>query len=195
MKNPSKSLRANAARFLAVLLALALLNGCTPVMSLQPLANSRMSVTEDWIEGVWEAEEESDVLWTFRSDQNEGYRLTITEKLSSTFFQVRLVRLNGQLFLDATSQRDDDSDPFVIAPHLIGRIWVQRDEIRIRMLSEDWVTTRAKNGQLEIPFTFASGKQEQVVLAASTEQLQQFVVLHAEEKDAFSVEQKLRRWK
>jgi hypothetical protein len=195
MNRRSKNPPANGARFLAMLLALALLNGCTPVMSLQPLANSRMSVTEDWLEGVWEAEEENDVIWIFRPDQNEGYRLTITEKLSTTFFQVRLVRLNGQLFLDARMQHDEDTDPFVIAPHLIGRIWVQRDEIRIRMLSEDWVSTRAKNGQLEIPFTYASGKQEQVVLSASTEQLQQFVVLHAEERDAFSVEQKLRRWK
>jgi hypothetical protein len=176
---------------LAVLLAV----GCTPAQSLQPLYTSRDVVTDDWLEGAWEQSDESDVLWIFRSDGDQGYRLTITDDKSTSVFRVRLVRLNGVLFLDATPHQQELSEVFGVPTHMIGRIWIERDDIRIRLLSDDWVTERARQGQLGLGFAVASGSSERVVLTAPTDQLQQFAVMNAENTDAFGLEQKLRRWK
>jgi hypothetical protein len=181
-------------RLTAALLS-ALLVGCTPVRSLQPLCTRQQAVTEEWLEGAWELENQRDTLWVFRSDGDGGYRLTITDDKSTIAFRVCLVRLNGYLFLDAVAQAPEPDDPFHVPAHLIGRIWVQRDEVRIRMLSEEWATERARNGTLGLSHSRPGGTDAPPVLTGTTAELQQFAVLHAEDAEAFAIEQRLLRWK
>jgi hypothetical protein len=190
--------KGRAAAVVAMMALAAVISGCTPVQALQPLYTDRDVVTDDWLEGAWhQVDSDEKTTWVFQPDGDKGYQLNLisSKDKTSTAFSVHLVRLEGQLFLDAQPKLPADAEAFSVPTHLIGRIRLERDEIHIRMLGDDWVTPRAKQGTLGLPFAPVSGPDERVLLTASTAQLQQFVVMHAGDNDAFALEQHLRRWK
>jgi hypothetical protein len=78
-----------------------------------------------------------------------------------------------------------------IAGHVIGRVYLEKDKMRIDFLSDQWVSGQAKAGKLtlssiRIGVETVFSIPDRLVLSAATEDLRKFALQHAEDKEAFS---------
>jgi hypothetical protein len=192
---------------IALGLACALLAGCAPQDSLFPLFVKSDRVFEEQLLGQWIVQGGSEI----KPDEKSGhaifqkgsdaisYEITIPdfdengEKLISTG---RLVRLGTYLFIDLGSPEmgteKNPSFPYpAIAGHVIGRVYLEKDKMRIDFLSDQWVSDQAKAGKLtlssiRIGVETVFSIPDRIVLSAATEDLRKFALQHAEDKEAFS---------
>jgi len=132
-----------------------------------------------------------------KSGDAVSYEITIPdfdehgEKLISTG-----VRFGMYLFIDLGSlemgTEKNPSFPYpAIEGHVIGRVYLEKDKMRIDFLRDKWVSDQAKAGK----FTLSSVRigdetvfsiPDRIVLSATTEDLPRFAMQHAEDKEAFS---------
>jgi hypothetical protein len=176
-----------------------ILAGCGPINSLQPLYTKEDKVFEGTLLGEWqpkspENDEDKKARWTFEKSGNEYFYtfcMTTIEKKGCLRAQARLVRLGGAIFVDFEGDTRDDEEaskiesmPFpIISTHMIGRIWIEKDAVRIHMLEDSWVDKRIKEGKFALTYTTADGG---TVLTAKTEDLRQFAQDRADDEEAFS---------
>jgi hypothetical protein len=188
-----------AKSFVAPVLALVLLlAGCGPASSLFPLFDDKSLVFDEGLIGRWVVQGEGKQ-WIFKSSDSRTYDFTLTdfEKNINLRSETRLVRLGKFLFIDFASPdaefKRPTEVPFPGVPaHIFGRVWIEKDVVRLAMLDEDWVKNMAREKKLVPSY---ADTPDGVVLTASTEELQQFALEHAEDKEAFSDEYELRRQK
>ncbi len=174
--------------------------GCTPEISLNPLfdESKKESILFENLVGEWKVqptqntgESDANTRWAFRrSEDGKGYTLStfsISEN-GSYRSNVHILKLNDYLFMDLGPGERDSSEfgtPFpTISGHVIGRIWLDENSVRIHILDEAWVVKQIKAGTLGLASTETP---QGTVLIATTEQLRKFAVEHAEDKEAFSL--------
>ena len=175
------------------------IGGCSgPALSVHPLVREEEAVFEPGLVGIWceESEElvcDEDALWTFEEDGERTYKLTIQDlkdEQEKFVFKVRLARLDGWFFLDAVLSeqivrgRKVDTD-FLLPVHMLGRIEVEPDAVRIRMLESDWVRNSLKSGDLEL--THEKLQNGEVLITAKPEELQEFARRYGWIEEAFSL--------
>ena len=80
----------------------------------------------------------------------------------------------------------------MIATHLFTRIWLEGDTLRMASLENDWLKAQIDGGKLSIPHM---QHEDDIVLTASTQELQKFVLEVAEDAGAFPHPGKLIRSK
>jgi hypothetical protein len=108
-----------------------------------------------------------------------------------------LVKLGDTQFVDFESGPafpegpQDVSYPMIYA-HAIGRIWVDKDEIKIRFLDVKWAYKQIHAGNFPLAYVEIP---TDLVITANTEQLRKFASAHADDKEAFSDEHRLVRMK
>jgi hypothetical protein len=189
----------NASLFLAAVVLASIVAGCGPINSLQALYTKDDKVFEEALLGIWqykapESDEDKNARWTFeKSGNNYSYNFcgTSIERKACLRAQARLVRLGGAIFVDFEGDtRDHDeaskneSMPFPIIPtHMIGRIWIEKDTVRIHMLEDGWINKHIKEGKFALAYTITDGE---TVLTAKTEELRKFAQDHADDEEAFS---------
>jgi hypothetical protein len=178
-----------------------LLVGCTPEISLNPLfdESKKESILFENLAGEWKVqptqnsgESDANTRWVFkRSEDGKGYDLStfsINEN-GNYLSNVHILKLNDYLFVDMAPNQENpyknESKPFpTISGHIIGRIWVDENSVRIHVLDEAWVIKRIKAGTLGLDSTETP---DGTILTATTEQLRKFAVDHADDKEAFSL--------
>jgi len=114
----------------------------------------------------------------FDSD-NKGMNLALT---------ARMVHLGNFHFIDFGTADADKRKfreiPFpAIESHSFGRIHLEKGNVRIDFLGDDWVKEQGRAGKLELA-SVRTGNGP--VISASTEELRKFALEHAEDKEAFS---------
>lgn len=187
---------------MAVLAAAILAISC--VWSLQPLFEENDLVFEPALVGTWKTTEKPDT-WTFYKAPNSKEYILVYQQAEyepegaspdkkpvsgdTVRFQVRLGRLGGQLFLDFFPEEKDNpwtrNDLFnwhLIRAHTSCRVWLQKNELRLDWLDEDWLKKAVESGKVTIAHAQA---QDGLVVTAPTKELQQMVTRFAEDKDAF----------
>jgi hypothetical protein len=185
---------------LAITMATTLmLAGCAPMDSLQSLYTPDDKIFEEGLLGTWqpkapESDEDKNSRWIFeRSGDENSYAVSLTsvDKKGRLLAKARLVRLGNTLFVDFMGDMDDDRwssgtgvAPYPVIPtHMIGRIWIDRDSFRIRLLDDQWVKKQIKSGKFALPYIEVEAEQ---ILTAKTEELRKFALAYAEDQDAFS---------
>jgi hypothetical protein len=185
---------------LAITMATSLmLAGCAPMDSLQPLYTPDDKIFEQGLLGTWqpkepESNEDKNSRWIFqRSSDENSYAVSLTsvDKKGCLLAKARLVRLGNTLFVDFMGDMDNDrwsSDagvaPYpVVQTHMIGRIWIDKDSFRIRLLDDQWVKKQIKSGKFALPHIEVESEQ---ILIAKTEELRKFAQAFAEDQEAFS---------
>jgi len=224
------------ARFLLSLALMALVAGCAPVDSINPLYTEHGVVFDPELLGQWGSENEG---FNFGRLADDGYSLMLsckndTGQIATVGFEGHFVDLQGHRFLDVTWKQVDANDlsrniPEVqvtrngngeveIEPRLTsvapGIYWefvpgesadgraqfsirprqtheffkvVLEDEgrtLQLIQLDDSWVRHQIEDGKLEIDHEkLQSGD---VVLTASTHDLQQLVLDHVDDEDAFT---------
>lgn len=115
--------------------------------------------------------------------------------------KVRLVGIGNYVFVDFEGDFDrinpddrmDNLMPYpAIATHGVGRIWIDKDLLRIHFLKDDWVKDQMKAGTLTLVHLNVDGD---ALITATTEELRKFMQAHAEDTDALSENYELKRTK
>jgi hypothetical protein len=204
--------RTQLARRIPLIALLFLLNGCAPINSIFPLYLPEDTAFDSRLIGNWQpALTDPD---TF--DKNSRWFITKSGKDKFYDFKwgtadakggfvakARLVQLGANLFIDF--EGDDDSleapeknqtaniAPFpTISTHMIGRVWLEKDTLRIQFLSDDWIKKQVKAGTLSLAHVDPDGEP---ILIAKTDDLRKFMQAHADDTDALSEKYEFKRVK
>lgn len=200
-------------RLTLIMLALALtlsMNGCGPIASFFPLYKADDRAFEAGLLGTWKLAEptpddpdEKNERWTFMKSGDEisyNLKLGAVGATGGILAKVRLVKLGPGLFADFEGDTGNEALeskdavlPFpIMQTHMMGRIWLEKDSLKIGLLKDDWVKERIKAGAF--PLTHL-GENGDLVLTGNTEDLRKFMQEHADDKEALSEEFKLVREK
>ena len=153
---------------LTVLAGAAALMGCASAVAIHPLYTTQDLVSDLPLEGMWAGGDGE--VWQIKKS-GDGY--DVGE------FTVHLLRLKEYEFVDVTSK----SDPAIgVAGHLIGKIRMEGGQLYVSPMNEAWLKQMVEAG---IAPQSAIGEGQQTILTAPTSELQQFLLLHAADPDAW----------
>src|SRR5690242_18355565 len=168
-----------------LLCGLALLASCV-TYSIHPLYDERTSMFESGLVGTWvDASDPSrPAKIVFAQDEGNSYRASYQDpdrdSAGVSLYDVHLVKLDGKVFLDAVQTGirvgDRDYDAEGIASHLIARVLLDGDKLRLDFLDDDWLQKgfATKTIALAHETTGSGGLDNGIVLTASTADLQKF---------------------
>lgn len=201
--------RANVVALLAA--AVLLLGGCSPIKCLFPLYTDADKLFDGNLIGEWRIARDNNhnedgtgtnenERWVFRKTQDHlSYDCTQLElgKKGVVWSTVKLVKLGDVLFADfepgpAFPEGPQDLSYPTIDAHAIARIWLDKDELRIRFLDEKWAWKQIHESKFTLSHVEAPTA---LVVTATTQELRKFAAEHADDKEAFSAEFRLVRMK
>jgi hypothetical protein len=164
-----------------------LLLGCIP--SFHPLFTSEDVAFDPALVGTWTNEEGNETL-RFTAAKKKSYRMVYTDKEGKAgAFEAHLVRIDGHTFLDLfPADADLPQSNFYKAHFVPAHTFLLVHEIspprlRVAMVSPEWLNKYLK----EHPDALKHERREggQLLLTASTKQLQQFFAKHVKTPKAF----------
>ena len=184
----------------------ALLGGCVPVMSLHPLFTEKTLVFEEKLLGTWV--DDSNNIWEFKNpdEQEKIYKLIFVDNEGQKgSFDARLTKLENKLFLDVYPSEPpwDEEDPnkvewpfntlFFMPVHTFIKINGIEPELKLQLTDDDELKKLLKEDPNAVEHTLVY--EDKLVLTASTEELQAFVVKYADDSRVFTAEVVLARKK
>jgi hypothetical protein len=187
-----------AKKILFYLLA-ALLGGCVP--SLHGLFNNEDLIFEEGLLGIWAKGNDKET-WQFgRRDgqDNKRYTLVYTDSDGKTGeFSASLGKLNDTLFLDLYPDEPDLNANAFYKGHLLPvHTFIKIDQIeptlQMRMMNPDIMKEMLEADPNLIPHEILEERDSQVVLTASTEELQRFMIEHANDEGLFDEASDMKR--
>jgi hypothetical protein len=177
-------------------LAFALLLGCGGCIeeladqkAVEPLFAEGDRVSLPAIVGTWVSDGDEPFALAIRAVEGD-YAVTTTEKgRSDRPVAVRLGRLGGALYWDATALPGEEHealrDQHLLPLHSIARIRVEDERLVIAPLRSDWVKAALADASLDTPHVLIEGEP---LLTGSTAELQQLLLAHGDDEDAFAEE-------
>jgi hypothetical protein len=187
-------------RKLLLLFGLALA-GCVP--SWNAFYTEKDLVFDQTLLGAWrpvEAKETSKETWAFTKDGDKLYRLSQTdEEGNKANFEARLVKLKEHLFLDLYLTKIEGDDLKVnawasislVPAHLLLKVEQIEPALKLAAMNPDWLRTFLKKHPDDIAHRVVA--ENDIVLAASTSELQKFVLEHVGDKEFFGGAMELKR--
>jgi virulence-associated protein VagC len=139
--------------------------------------------------GAWTSDGDEAITITIRAFEGD-YALTAAEKgRTDRAIGVRLGRIGGTLYWDATALPGEDHEGLreqhLLPLHSIARIRVGGDRLVIAPLRSDWVKAALADESLDTPHMEIEGEP---LLTGSTSELQQLLLEHGDDEDAFAEE-------
>lgn len=137
---------------------------------------------------VGEYSEDYGYTFTLRALPEDGHGV---EQEVVTTYKVRLVPIGDKLFFDAEFQgkkagpqetTKESLSPGVVALHLVGRIWIQQDLIRLAVLDSNWVMGQAPEKLWQ---TVYHSDEREAVLTASPEDVRALLLREADNHETF----------
>ena len=192
------------AAVLFVMVGLVTLTACEPVVSVHPIFTESDLVTDARLLGCWTSDsEESACMLTFTQDtedldgNDKSYSLAMMEDDGTTSaFRAHLTKLGDHLFLDIQPVRGEESDTMhtfhMAAMHTFYRVRVEGETLRLAWVANDWLDEALTEGDVALPHRRGSEDSDgelvehSIVLTATTEQLQRFVLKFVDDNDAFT---------
>ena len=172
--------------FILSLLAVAVVcAGCIP--SLHPIYTESDVVYDSALAGVW-SEAESEVTWEFKAGPDNSYRLTIIdESQKEAKFEIHLVEIGTGRFLDIYPEDlDDEMNKFYqmhfFPVHTFMRVYQIEPTLRLAMLNGRWLDDYLAAKPDSCGHEFVNNE---IILTASTDQLQAFLKENLDNEDAF----------
>jgi hypothetical protein len=154
-----------------------------------PLFAEGDRVSEPAILGTWASDGNDPFTLTLRAVEGD-YALTTSEKgRTDRPVAIRLGRIGGTLYWDATAAPTEDHEGLreqhLWPVHSIARVRVEGERLVVAPLRSDWVKAALADGSLDTPHVEID---EQPVLTGSPAELQQLLLTHGGDKDAFAEE-------
>lgn len=170
--------------------------GCIP--SLQPVYTQQDVVFDRALLGVWSTPQSNDA-WSFTKSEGKAYRFVYTDKNGKKgAFLAHLANIDGTMLLDLYPEKPElDANDFyklhLVPAHTFMLVDAIEPTLRLRVMNPDWLRKLLQERPGAIEHQSVDG--EWIVLTATTERLQQFIVRHARTKEAFGKPFSLRRVK
>ena len=237
-------------RYLVLLALLALLTGCVPVDSLNPLFTDKEIVFDDSLLGEWVGPEANDTgSMKFIKEGKNAYVIVMTDKdgpdgeQKTTFYDAQLLSLSGQKFLDVLPQQWSASQASYplrvggskgeqkVEPHLLRlgesaymeftvegkgspavahlrnahrffKVTTDGKKLRLDWIDDDKLKEAVVKGTVRIGNALigagetgspADTTKKDIVLTASTADLQKFVVEHMNDDKIFTEHAEMQR--
>ena len=170
---------------------------------MNPLYTEKDLVFDTLLVGAWtplEAKEGSKETWAFTKAGEKLYQLQQTdEEGCKADFEARLVKLGTHLFLDLYLTKVEGDDiklnawaGFSLVPaHLILKVEQIGPALKIATMNPDWMKKFIKQHPDAIAHRVVL--DDNIVLTASTGELQKFVLEHAGQEDFFGGAMEMRR--
>ena len=198
----------NSARFAkrmlttaVALLFLFLLANCGPPLSIHPLYTDKDVTFDPALLGTWaDPTDKNGSPLVFERGGNNSYKAIVRLNDNTNvdeIFEVHLVKLNGRLFLDAVQRKNrisgQEADIGIAVPaHIVARVSIEKNSLQLNLLDGDWIKRELKSGRTSISHEEIGND---LVITASTPELQKFVLGHADDEEAFGASSPLQRKK
>jgi len=196
----------NTLKLLMIAAIAVFMAGCY-TLSLHPLYSDEDVVFDSLLVGIWGDPENSNETWAFEKSGDNAYLMVIRDqgviqtsskskkdnfKLVMDIdpekdgkFQVHMVQLGEYLFLDLFPVEPKHENDFfkshVIQAHSFVRVWLKGDTLELAALDKKWLKESIDQKKIDIKH---ERLKNTIVLTASTEELQAFVIDYINE--AFS---------
>jgi len=189
----------------------AFVSGCSPAVSIRPLYTEddlKKPIIEPRIEGGWISPDldkagtdgELSLKWKIDPPKRTGLSYSVEVRAAKpdpregeevTSYNVRLVPIEDKIFFDADFEEQKQGQhklnrgdiAGLVPAHLIGRVWVQQDFLRIALFDSKWVKDN-------FPETFRESVDapdvDISVITGSTGELRKFVLKNGENEKALS---------
>ncbi|MBI2947214.1 MAG: hypothetical protein HYY23_06180 [Verrucomicrobia bacterium] len=185
--------------FLSAALAL-ILGGC--VTSLQPLFTDKDLLFDPALIGIWE--ESEDTTWCFEKqnkeaqDGDKAYRLVVTQKDVASPMLAGLGKLGERRFLclypdleELKERKLGDLYQTALIPGcLIAKVTQDGPTLEVALLNHSWVEKLVEKDPKAIRHEKVEGR---IILTAPTEELQQFLLKHADKEEVWEKLTELKR--
>jgi hypothetical protein len=177
------------------------LAGCVP--SINPFYTERDLVFDPALVGTWrpvEAKESSKETWEFAKAGDKLYQLAQTdEEGRKAVFDVRLFKLKDHRFLDLYLTKvegdqlkvNDWASISLVPAHLLLKVVQIEPALKLAAVNPDWMQTHVKQHPNAVAHRVVSDGN--IVLAASTDELQKFVLAHIDDKEFFGGAMEMKR--
>jgi hypothetical protein len=177
--------------------------GCVPT-SLQPLYTEKDLVFDTTLIGVWSENKDSKETWAFQKADDLGYKLVITDDDGATGrFQVHLLKFGDTQFLDFFPDASEMDEwkrsgyyKMLLQPvHSFLRIDSIDPELHLVPLDLKWLNKLLKENPdaLRHRSVGTDEKDPQILVTASTQELQAFIAKHLKTPEAFGDAMVLKR--
>lgn len=185
---------------IGLLLLIALLfQGCI-IHSLYPLYTAETTILDKNIEGFWgypSSNENADcpqgLLFEKVQDQNFYYLTTCEDGVSSKF-ETHLVKIGKYTYLDMYPMREHPrekgkenkigvTDFHLIPTHSFARVTVNENKLVMESFNTKWLEDLFKQRKIRIKHEVI--RDDEIVLTASSKDLQKFVLKYEDEKKAY----------
>ena len=165
---------------LAVLAGVAGMTGCASAVAIHPLYTEQQLVSDLPLEGTWASGDGE--AWQIQKS-GDGYDVVALKRADSpggAKYTVHLLRLNEFHFVDVASK----SDPDVGVPgHFLAKVQMQDGKLYVSPLDDTWFKHMMDAG---VAPSSTMGEGQQIVITASTAELQKFLLLYAADPDAWT---------
>ena len=156
--------------------------GCLP--SLHPLYDDKTLIFKEELIGKWM--EDDGGFWQFKKAGDNEYELRICDDNQEEFgrFTAHLIEIKGLMFLDLVPDSEplEDLDDFykihILPVHTFMKVDQINPNLRLRMIDYDEVKKMIESNPNVIKHEVVD--DDRIVLTASTEELQNFVVGHVD---------------
>lgn len=174
------------------------LGGCI-VQSVYPFYTTKDLIFDTALLGNWSDNDTAaaDETWHFEKLGENAYLTTLTGKSETNRFEARLFHLRQQKFLDLyTVERKEHHLPL----HYIFKVEQIQPTLKISAMASGWLEELlAKDPKairhVLVPKKPGSTEQGDLILTAETKELQEFVLKHSTDTNAFGEPTELKRRK
>ena len=165
------------------------LQGCVP--SLHPLYTAETISFDENLLGTWRNNdnkntsiEERDQMIFSKTKDKQSYQVDYTTDGITNGFLVHLVKLGKYYYLDFEPNDDNELEInnfmafHLIAAHTFTKIKIDKNEMAFQTFNPDWLSEQIKNRYIRIKHENLGN--DQIVITASTKDLQKFVKKYAD---------------
>lgn len=168
---------------ITIVVVISAIAACVP--SLQPLYSAKVLTFEPALIGTWISEDSKDTSIISQSGDSV-YDIVYSQEGVPAKFEGHLARLNNKLFLDTYPEdleiKNDFYKTHLIPAHMFSEIEINGDTLQFAVLDDQWLGDQLDSGSVNIGQVRIEGD---IVLTASTDDLQNFVAKCSDNEDAF----------
>ncbi|HXC34647.1 MAG TPA: hypothetical protein VNV43_02165 [Candidatus Acidoferrales bacterium] len=182
-------------KLVAAVAALSLLAGCA-VLSVYPFYTPRDLIFDPGLAGRWVKTPSTNEVWQFDDVGGKFYLLTVADDQSTNVIEANLFQLKHYRFLDLLTTNRDELTRFEMPVHLICKVTRSGDtNLSLHFLDYGWLTSLLTTNpgvlrHIVVPeqpgASTNNGNGNMFYLTAETGDLQEFLLEHVDDTNAFS---------
>jgi hypothetical protein len=182
----------------------AFLSGCA-TYSLHPFYKPDENTLEPGLVGAWMAVDKTKI--TIEANKDETYEAEVMDSDSNSCYRytVRLIRVGNNLFADSILEEEslsgkDFNLPYGVAPlHFLYKVSLNGDTLRMSLLNHDWLVKQFQAKRISVAHEYmdesADPQDSNILLTASSADLQKFIQQIGDNPDAFEEPDTMQRQK